>query len=114
MMNPERLLRLTLTVTRMTPGPPDEMGDPAPIAGTPANYKGWIWQDAASENTDNQNLSSEQYRAAIDRTAAGAIDSGDRVTYAGTVYEVFGPPWPATNPRTLVVEYLYLTLRRTA
>lgn len=113
-MNPERLLNLTLTVTRMTPGAPDEMGDPAPSAGASTNYKGWIWQDAASENTDNQNLSSEQYRCALDRTAAGAVDSGDRITYAGTVYEVFGPPWPATHPRTGVVEYLYLTLRRTA
>jgi hypothetical protein len=108
-----RLLKLSLSVQRRAPGAPDDMGDPgATNSGAPVVYKGWIWQDASSEDTGNQALENEQFRFAMERRAAGLIDAGDTVTHDGTTYEVDGPPWTAINPRTRAVEYVYGTLRR--
>lgn len=114
-MNIARLLNLDLVVQERTTGAPDGMGDPSNVAdGAPVTYKGWLWQDAASDDTTNENTESEQYRFALEARAAGHIGAGDTITHDSTTYEVFGPTWPATNPRTTVVEYVYGTLRRTA
>ncbi len=114
-MDAGRLLKMTIVVTRRAPGTvPDEMGDPTVVDAAPVEYRGWIWQDTANEETANTGVALEQFRLVLHKSAAGLIDSGDRVSHLGTTYEVFGPPWTATNPRTNEVEYVYATVRRTS
>ncbi len=113
-MNPANLLRLDIVVERRSAGAPDGMGDPGDDLGAPITYKGWIWQDSSSEETANTAVTEEQFRMTLERRAAGLIDAGDQVSHGGVTYEVFGPPWTVTNPRTTAVEFVYATLRRTA
>jgi hypothetical protein len=42
------------------------------------------------------------------------IRTGDTVEVDGQVYEMFGDPWPARNPRTQEESHVECNLRRTA
>lgn len=120
-MDLSRLLRLTLIVEHVEQdGPPDEMGDPTEVV-TYSTKKGWVWQTQATEETANGTISVERWEVALERSAV--LDTGDRIIVDGTltdeewngdgiVYDVAGEPWRATNPRTLLVEYVQAKLDR--
>ena len=113
-MNVGRLLRHPVTVERVAAtGAADAFGDPT-LETTQARYRGWLWQEQRGDlDTAGRDLSFEQWKVALDPSAAGQIAAGDRVIFDGITYEVEGPPWSATNPRTQRVEYVEATLRRT-
>lgn len=115
-MDPRHLLPLTATVTRVEQtGPPDAFGDPTEVTTT-ATYQCWIWrgqaESAINEQTVNENVQADQYRAVFEADAAGSIDGTDRVTVDGLTYEVVGPTWSALNPRTNQVQHVEALLRR--
>lgn len=130
-MDPTRLLRQWVLVEHVTQdGPPDGMGDPTEES-TWSRFRGYAWQQTETETTGNQIIESEQWRLALVRSAAGHIDAGDRVIVDGQLdgpngttgipvpgigetFEVAGEPWPAKNPRTLLVEYVEAKLERSA
>jgi hypothetical protein len=121
-----RLLRSPIVVehVEMT-GPPDEFGDPTE-ASTFTQYRGYVWQEAVSETSGNLVTDREVWRFALDPSAIGNVDSGDRLYDHGTVdddgdlvtgdetqrFDVSGEPWPARNPRTQRTEYVYGRLER--
>lgn len=124
-MNVRNLLRVpVIVVGRSTSSTErDEMGDPVVVDAAPVTFLGYLWQTQAAEDTENVAQQTETFRLALERSAAGRIDGSDRVTIGGTIddddnvvggiaYEVIGTPHQATNPRTRVVEYLDMAVRR--
>ncbi len=126
-MDLSRLLKQPIIVEHTTQdGPPDEMGDPTEQTSW-TRFLGYVWQTSANELTANQQVETEQWQLALERSAAGQIDAGDRI-YAdgqldelgelvpgsGQPFDVAGPPWPALNPRTQLVEYVTAKLDRSA
>lgn len=126
-MDLSRLLKQPIIVEHTTQdGPPDEMGDPTEET-TRTRFLGYVWQTQADETTANAHIEREDWQLAIERSAAGNIDAGDRI-YAdgqldvlgdyvpgtGEAFNVAGPPWPALNPRTQLVEYVQARLDRSA
>ena len=126
-MDLSRLLRQPIIVEHTTQdGPPDEMGDPTEET-TWTCFLGYVWQTTASERTANGQIETEQWQLAIERSAAGQLDAGDRIIAGGELdnlgelvpnvgepFNVAGPPWPALNPRTQLVEYVTAKLDRSA
>lgn len=126
-MDLSRLLRQPIIVEHTTQtGPPDEMGDPTEET-TWTRFLGYVWQTTANELTGNQQVETEQWQLALERSAAGQIDAGDRIIADGQLdnlgalvpdvgqpFNVAGPPWPALNPRTQLVEYVTAKLDRSA
>jgi len=124
-MNLRRLLRTPILVGHVTQaGPPDEMGDPTEEL-TWTRFLGYVWQEGVTEETANTAIAGETWRLALDRTASGFIDAGDRIVAAGTLdaggnptpgigerFDVTGPPWPARNPRTQLIEYVTARVER--
>lgn len=111
-MHVGRLLKIPVTVTRVaSTGAEDDFGDPTEETTT-ATYRGWAWQTSRTDETASTDLQVQEWRLALHRSAAGNIDGGDRVTYEGVEFEVFGPPWIARNPRTQRVEYVEATIRK--
>lgn len=124
-MDPSRLLRQPIIVEHVTQdGPPDPMGDPTEVR-TWTRFLGYVWQTTVTEQTANTNVATEDWQLALERSAAGNIDTGDRI-YAdgqldddgnyiegtGEAFDLDGPPWPAKNPRTQLVEYVHARLVR--
>lgn len=126
-MDLSRLLKQPIIVEHTTQdGPPDEMGDPTEET-TWTRFLGYVWQTSANELTGNQQVETEQWSLAIERRAAGQLDAGDRIIAdgqldnlgalvpdVGQAFDVAGPPWPALNPRTQLVEYVQARLERSA
>lgn len=126
-MDAARLLKQWVLVEHVTQdGPPDGMGDPTEVS-TWSRFRGYAWQETVNEITGNQTVEGEQWRLALVRSAAGNIDAGDRVIVdgqlddlgqpvpdIGELFEVSGEPWPAKNPRTLLLEYVEAKLERSA
>ena len=124
-MDLSRVLRTPIIVEHVTQdGPPDEMGDPSEEK-TWTRFLGYVWQTSATEQTDNTNVAVEDWQLALERSAAGSIDAGDRiyengmldddgnyVADSGEPFDLDGPPWPARNPRTQLVEYVHARLVR--
>lgn len=111
-MDPSRLIRSSITVEhRVATGPPDEMGDPTDVVTT-STFLGYVWQTTVAEETSNAETTREEWGLALERAAAGQIDAGDTVVADGITFEVYGPPWPARNPRTQLVEYVQAKLVR--
>jgi len=122
-----RLLRQPIVVEHTTQdGPPDGMGDPTEQT-TWTRFLGYVWQVGADETTANQQVETERWKLAIERGAAGNLDAGDRIIAGGVLddagelvpgtgepFNVAGPPWPVTNPRTQLVEYVTAELDRSA
>jgi len=120
-----RLLKQPIIVEHTTQdGPPDEMGDPTEQT-TWTRFLGYVWQTSTNELTANQQIGIEQNKLAIERRASGQIDAGDRIIAGGQLdnlgvlvpdvgepFNVAGPPWPALNPRTQLVEYVQARLDR--
>ena len=115
-MRAERLLVSDVTVISTTQaGDPDEMGDPTEeTSSTTYARAGYAWQTSRDDRTANTDLQVEEWRAVLDRKLAGLVDGTDRLTIEGITFELDGPPWPAKNPRTGRLEFLEVTLRRTA
>lgn len=124
-MDLSRVLRTPIIVEAVTQdGAPDEMGDPTEeLVWT--RYLGAVWQTGASEVTANTATASETWQLALDRSAAGTLAAGSRVYVdgeldtagdyvagTGEAFDVEGPPWPARNPRTLLVEYVQARIVR--
>lgn len=123
-MDLSRLLQQPIIVEHVTQdGPPDEMGDPTEQT-TRTRFLGYVWQTSATEQTANQHTGTEQQMLAIERSAAGQLDAGDRIVAGGQLlagelvpnvgepFEIAGPPWPVLNPRTQLVEYVLAKLDR--
>lgn len=123
-MDPSRLLRQPIIVEHVTQnGAPDEMGDPTE-ARTWTRFLGYVWQTTATEQTANGQVDRETWQLALERSAAGQLDAGDRIIAGGQLlagelvpnigepFDVAGAPWPALNPRTQLVEYLTAKLER--
>lgn len=113
-MNVSHLLNLTATVSRVAyDGPEDEFGDPTQTATT-SSYRCWIEQAGASdERTSNEDAQREDFTVYLEPAAAGRLGGSDRVAVGGEVFEVVGPPWNVTNPRSGVLEFVRAHLRRT-
>ncbi len=114
-MNVDRLLRLPVVIVRTSStGTADAFGDPTEQT-TELTVRGWIWQDNRTDvDTANRSLAAEEWTFALDASAAGNVAARDRLRVNGATYEVDGPPWTATNPRTGRVEYVQGTARRTS
>lgn len=125
-MDLSRVLRETILVEHVTQsGPPDAMGDPTEES-TWSSYRGWVWQTSTTERTANGQIETESWQLALERSAAGQIDAGDRIVAGGTLaaglpvagvgelFDVAGPPWPVLHPRTLLTEYVIAKLERSA
>ena len=82
-MDLSRLLQQPIIVEHVTQdGPPDEMGDPTEQT-TRTRFLGYVWQTSATEQTANQHTGTEQQMLAIERSAAGQLDAGDRIVAGG-------------------------------
>lgn len=126
-MDAARLLRVPILVEHVDQtGAPDEMGDPTDVS-TWTRFLGYVWQTTVTETTANGVVEVETWQLALVRSASGHIDAGDRIIADGVLdddgapvagqgepFEVAGPPWPAKNPRTLLVEYVQAKLERSA
>lgn len=112
-MNVLRLLRMDVTVTHVTVDDDDrdEMGNPTEVTTTTV-FKGWYWQASTDESTANAEVANVRHNLALERSAAGNIDAGDRVEVDGITFDVEGTPWEARNPRTLVIEYVQAEIVR--
>ena len=125
-MDLSRLLRQPIIVEHVTQdGAPDEMGDPTEVR-TYTRFLGWVWQTNASEQTANGVVAVESWQLALERSARGQLDTGDRIIPNGTLdedgqlvpgsgddpFDVDGPPWEARNPRTQLIEYVSAQLVR--
>lgn len=120
-MDLSRLLRTPIVVEHITQdGPPDGMGDPTEES-TWSLHLGYVWQENATDNTANAEISVDQSRLALARTAAGLLTAGDRIYVGGTLadpstgerFDIDGAPWDARNPRTQLIEYVQARLVRT-
>jgi len=121
-----RLLTQTVVVEHRTAdGSPDAFGDPTESTEY-STFLGYVWQTSADERTDRGQIEREAWQAALERTSAGQWTAGDLlhvnptivagapVAGTGETFEVAGPPWQATNPRTGLVEYVLAPLDRSA
>lgn len=126
-MDLTRMLRQPILVEHVTQdGPPDAMGDPSENRSW-SRFLGWVWQTSVNETTGGGTIATEDWQVALERSAAGQIDTGDRIIAngeldgggswiegTGELFDVAGPPWPALNPRTQLVEFVQARLVRTA
>lgn len=115
-MNVARLLTLTAVVTNPVvvdeDTPHDEMGDPVAAPADPLTFKGWYEQVLRSEDTANTDQQTEKWRLYLEPAAAGQVDGSATVEIGGGGFEMDGPPWEATNPRTGQVTHVEATMRR--
>lgn len=126
-MDLSHLLNQPIIVEQTTQdGPLDEMGDPIEQHSWTL-FRGYVWQTGATEDTAGGQIEREDWQLALERSAAGRIAAGDRVIVGGQlddegdlvpdvgeIFNVAGPPWPAANPRTRLVEYVHARLDRSA
>lgn len=116
-MNVEHLLTIDATVTTVTnTATRDVYGDITTETST-TSVKCWLHQGTGaqgttggSEQTGLADTQRERWTAYF--PAGTAITGHDRVTVGSDEYEVFGPPWSATNPRTGQVEFVTAQLVR--
>lgn len=112
-MRTTRLLRLVGTVTPSDPGETvDTFGDPVVEDGDPIIVRCWLEQTVRVEDTANRDQQAETYTLYLEAAAASTVDGSSRITIDGFTYELDGPPWAATNPRTGRVSHLVATGRR--
>lgn len=115
-MNVARLLTLDAVVTNPEAvdedTPKDAFGDPAPTPADPLTFKGWYEQIQRSEDTASTDQQSEKWRVFLEPAAAGQVDGSASVAFAGAGFELDGPPWAATNPRTTQVTHVEATAKR--
>lgn len=107
-----RLLTMTATVTTIATGDEDPFGDAVAVAGSATTWPCWIGQVQRTEDTANTERTAEVWQAYFPAEAAGTITARDRVTVDGAEYELDGPPWDVTNPRTGTRTHVVATLRR--
>lgn len=115
-MNVARLLTLDAVVTNPEAvdgdTPKDAFGDPVPAQADPVTFKGWYEQVQRSEDTAGTDQQSEKWRVFLEPAAAGQVDGSASVAFAGVAFELDGPPWAATNPRTTQVTHVEATAKR--
>lgn len=111
-MNVGRLLTSTATVTSVArTGTEDVYGVPAE-ATTSVDVACWLHQTRRTDDSIPVARGDETWELYV--PAGTEIDTADRVTVDDVAYEVVGPPWVATNPRTRRAEFTVATVRRTA
>lgn len=107
-------MRLDVAIANPTSGPArDEMGDEVVTYGEPTTWKGWFEQDQRGEDTANTDQQVERWRLYLVPAAAGQVSGSARATVQGDTYELIGPPWAATHPRTGQVTHVEATMRLT-
>jgi hypothetical protein len=115
-VNVARLLTLAAVVTNPEAvgedTPKDAFGDPTPAPADPLAFRGWYEQAQRSEDTAGADQQSEKWRVYLEPAAAGQVDGSASVAFAGVSFELDGPPWPATNPRTTQVTHVEATAKR--
>lgn len=126
-MDLSRLLRQRIVVEHVEQdGTPDEMGDPTETT-TRTAFLGYVWQTQADEESANTATAREDWQLVLERSARGQLDAGDRIYVDASLdelgelvpgysaaFDVSGPPWPALNPRTQLVEYVQARLVRSS
>lgn len=110
-MNPARLMTISCTVTTVTEGAKDQYGDPTESTATTTTTC-WLEQIRRDDLTGDTDVQDERWTIYL--PSATSLTGRDRVTVDSVAYEVKGPPWEATNPRTGAVEYVAATLVRTS
>lgn len=112
-MNVLRLLKLEAVVTNPGDGTDkDGFGDPVPGQADPLTFRGWYEQTQRDEDTANTDQQSERWRLFLEPAAAGQVSGSATVAIGGGEFELEGPPWSATNPRTTQVTHVEATMRR--
>jgi hypothetical protein len=113
-MNPLRLMPSTAAITYPTgSGADDGMGDPTMTTAT-VSYRCAIWQGTRNEDTDNRATAFEEWQIAVEPDGETALTAASTLVVDGSTFQVYGPPWPARNLRTGVIEHIEATLRKTA
>lgn len=112
-MTPTRLLNQYVLVTRRTAVGMDEYGNPTTGTTTLGPYMGYAWLLSANERTADANLQTQEWKLVVDAGAADQIKGADQVSVNSALYEVIGPPWTVSNPRTGMVSHVEVALRRT-
>lgn len=111
MRSPTHLLNMTATITTVAhTGAEDGYGVPAEVTTTSA-VRCWIHQTRRADDAGPVATQDQTWEAYF--PAGTVFGGGDRVTVNGSAYEVDGPPWEATNPRTGRDVMVVATLRRT-
>jgi hypothetical protein len=107
----DRLLPQTATVTTVQrTGDDDVFGDPGETTST-RSWRCWISQSSRDEDTGGGDRQDETFTIYMEPTAK--VAGSDRVTVNDATFEVIGPPWTATNPRTGIDEMVVATIKRT-
>lgn len=103
-MNPARLIKLPGVLSVVTQdGPVDETNDPTEQIVT-ADVLCWYEQATADDDTGGTNQQTETHRLYF---RDGVTVTGyDHLAVDGHRFQILGPPWPAKNPRTGVVEHI--------
>lgn len=112
MPNPEHLMILTGTLTRVTHAEaPDANGFPD-SEETEETVRCWLHQTSRDEETA---LANTQGQTADLYLPAGTDPTGlDRIEVQGVTWQFVGPPLPAINPRTGTESHVEATVRCTA
>lgn len=111
-MNIGHLLTLDCTITNVTQvnATVDQYNDPVPQSSAGTATVCWFHQEQRTDTTGLNDTQSERWTAYF--PAGTTLDGHDRVSIDSVSYEVKGPPWEATNPRTGQAEFVVATLVR--
>lgn len=110
-MNIDALLNTPCTITGVAEDPedPDEYGNPR-TTETATTTVCWLHQTDRSDTTGLDDIQAETWTVYL--PAGTEIDGTDVLTVAGVDYELHGPPWAATHPRTGNTEFVIATVKR--
>lgn len=97
-MDPTRLMRLTGTLVTPTGSTSkDAYNDDVPATAS-TTVKCWVEQTTATEDTVDTTQASEDRRLYLPVGCGATAQS--TLAVGSDTYQVTGPPWTATNPRT--------------
>ena len=105
-----RLLTRPCNIIRRVPAAADAYGDPT-WSETSTSALCYAEQLTAFEPGD-PHYQAEEWRIILD--AAVVLDGLDAIEVDSVRFEVVGPPWYATDPRTNVAHHVELRARRTS
>lgn len=109
-MDPTRLMNIPATLTPYAPSAfPDEYNDDDLEPGTPVDTVCWFEQTARAEN-DTDNTFEDTFTLYLPPDLT--VNPDDQITVGDDTFQIVGPPWTVTHPRTTQVTHLQATGRR--